>query len=286
MRFKKKHEIPPKYILLVLTILCLIFLLISLLFENVLYPLKSVTATIIIPMQEAVNSIGIYVENKTEMLEELTRLQEENAEIKEQLETYKAETKEYQQDLYELDRLRILYKLDETYPSYEKVAARVISRDTGNWFHTFIINKGTGDGIDVDCNVLSGNGLVGIVTEVGKNWAKVRAIIDDTSNVSAMFINNSELCTVRGNLTEIDNGYIDVEFIGKDADVNVGDEIVTSYISDKYLSGITIGYVSEITMDANNLTKSAKLIPVVDFSNIQEVLVIKDKKQNDFIEQK
>lgn len=285
MRFKKKHEIPPKYILLALTILCLIFLLVSLLFENVLYPLKSVTATIIIPMQEAVNSIGIYVESKTEMLEELTRLQEENAEIKEQLETYKAETKEYQQDLYELDRLRILYKLDETYPSYEKVAARVISRDTGNWFHTFIINKGSADGIDVDCNVLSGDGLVGIVTEVGKNWAKVRAIIDDTSNVSAMFINNSELCTVRGNLTEIDSGYIDVEFIGKDAEVDVGDEIVTSYISDKYLSGITIGYVSEITMDANNLTKSAKLIPVVDFSNIQEVLVIKDKKQNDFIEQ-
>ncbi len=279
MRFKKKHEIPPKYILLGLTVLCLVFLLISLLFENILYPLKSVTTSVIVPMQEAVNSIGIYVQGKTEMLEELTRLQEENKELTEQLEAYKSEAKEYQQDLYELDRLRILYDLDESYPSYKKVAARVISKDTGNWFQTFVVNKGTNDGIDVDCNVLSGNGLVGIVTEVGPNWAKVRSIIDDTSNVSAMFINNSELCTVQGNLTEIEDGYIDVEFIGKDAPVDVGDEIVTSYISDKYLSGITIGYVSELTMDANNLTKSAKLIPVVDFSNIQEVLIIKDKKQ-------
>ncbi len=280
MRFKEKREVPPKYILLGLTILCLLFLLISLLFENVAYPLKSVTNAVIVPMQKAVNSVGVYVESKTQMLEQLSQLREENEELKEQLETYKAEAKEYQQDIYELDRLRELYNLDETYPSYEKVAARVISKDSGNWFNTFVINKGTDDGIDVDCNVLSGYGLVGIVTEAGTNWAKVRTIIDDTSNVSAMFINNSELCTVSGNLTEIEDGYIDVEFIDKSADVNNGDELVTSYISDKYLSGITIGYVSDITLDANNLTKSAKVIPVVDFSNIQEVLVIKEKKQN------
>lgn len=280
MRFKEKHEIPPRYILLALTILCLAFLLVSLLFENALYPLKSVTTTMIVPMQETINSVGIYVKSKTRMLEELKTLQEENAELKEQLETYKAEAKEYQQDIYELDRLRVLYNLDESYPSYEKIAARVISKDSGNWFNTFVINKGTKDGIDVDCNVLSGNGLVGIVIEVGSNWAKIRTVIDDTNKVSAMFINNSELCTVCGNLTEMEDGYIDVQFIDKDADVSDGDELVTSYISDKYLSGITIGYVSDITLDTNNLTKSAKVIPVVDFSNIQEVLVIKEKKQS------
>lgn len=279
MRFKEKHEVPPKYILLGLTGLCLIFLLVSLLCENLLYPLKSVTTTLIVPMQQSINSVGVYVESKSKMLEELRSLQTENAMLKEQLETYKAEAKEYQQDIYELDRLRSLYDLDQSYPSYNKVAARVISKDTGNWFNTFVINKGTKDGIDVDCNVLSGNGLVGIVTEVGKNWAKIRTIIDDTSKVSAMFINNSELCTVCGNLTEIEDGYIDVVYIDKGAEVSNGDELVTSYISDKYLSGITIGYVSDITLDANNLTKSAKIVPVVDFSNIQEVLVITEKKQ-------
>ncbi len=279
MRFKEKHEVPPKYILLGMTGLCLLFLLISLLCENLLYPLKSVTTTLIVPMQQTINAVGVYVESKSKMLEELRSLQTENDMLKEQLETYKSEAKEYQQDIYELDRLRSLYNLDATYPSYNKVAARVISKDTGNWFNTFVINKGTKDGIDVDCNVLAGNGLVGIVTEVGKNWAKIRTIIDDTSKVSAMFINNSELCTVCGNLTEIEDGYIDVVYIDKGADVNNGDELVTSYISDKYLSGITIGYVSDITLDANNLTKSAKIIPVVDFSNIQEVLVITEKKQ-------
>ncbi len=279
MRFKEKSYISPKYIMLIMTVICLVLLLVSLLFESVFAPFRSVTSYVIVPMQNALNSVGIYVKDKTEMLEEITNLQAENQELKKQIEHYQNESKEYQQDIYELDRLRVLYNLDETYPSYEKIAARVIAKDAGNWFNTFIIDKGTDDGIQVDCNVLAGNGLVGIVTEVGKDWARVRSIIDDTSKVSAMFLDNSDLCTVSGNLTQINDGNIDVEFIDKNADVEVGDQLVTSYISDKYHAGITIGYVSEVTLDANNLTKSAKMIPAVNFSNVQEVLVIKERKQ-------
>ena len=79
-----------------------------------------------------------------------------------------------------------MYQLDQSYSEYDKVAANVISKDAGNWFSNFTIDKGTEDGIQKDCNVIAGSGLVGIVTEVGKNWATVRSIIDDTSNVSAI----------------------------------------------------------------------------------------------------
>ena len=57
-----------------------------------------------------------------------------------------------------------------------------------NWFSTFTIDKGSKDGIAADMNVMAGSGLVGIVTEVGPTWAKVRSIIDDSSNVSAMVL--------------------------------------------------------------------------------------------------
>ena len=69
-----------------------------------------------------------------------------------------------------MERLQELYQLDQDYSQYDKVAANVISKDTGNWFNSFTINKGTDDGIQKDCNVIAGSGLVGIVTEVGKNW--------------------------------------------------------------------------------------------------------------------
>lgn len=280
MKFKAKRVgLPPRITMFIMTGVCLLLLLLSLLFKDKVMPLKVVSGSVVVPMQKVINSVGTYVKDKHDMIEELRNLQTENVELKEQLANYKTEAKEHQQDMYELDRLRQLFELSETYPDYDMIGARVISKEAGNWFSTFVIDKGTDDGIDVDCNVMSGYGLVGIVIETGTNWARVRSIVDDTSNVSAMFINNEEFCTVAGNLATLNEGYIDVKYIDKDADVSIGDEIVTSYISDKYFPKITIGYVESITPDANNLTKSARLTPVVDFSNIQEVLVIKKVKQ-------
>ena len=68
-----------------------------------------------------------------------------------------------------------------------KVGARIIARDSGNWFHAFTINKGTDDGLAVDMNVIADGGLVGRIVDIGSNWAKVNAVINDDSNVSGMW---------------------------------------------------------------------------------------------------
>ena len=78
------------------------------------------------------------------------------------------------------------YKLDENYSDYKKIGAHIISNSGSNWFSDFTIDKGSKDGIKKNCNVLAGSGLVGIVTEVGPHYARVRSIIDDESNISAM----------------------------------------------------------------------------------------------------
>ena len=172
-----------------------------------------------------------------------------------------------------------MYKLDQNYAEYEKVAAHVIGKDSGNWFSTFTIDKGSKDGIEVDMNVIAGNGLVGIVTQVGPTWATVRSIIDDSSNVSGMVLSTSDKCIIRGDLSLINSGRIRFEQMeNNDNVVEIGEQIVTSYISDKYLQGILIGYVSEVSVDSNNLTRSGYITPVVDFKNLQEVLVITKTK--------
>ena len=127
-------------------------------------------------------------------------------------------------------------------------------------------------------NVISGSGLVGIVTAVTENTATVRSIIDDFSNVSAMIAVTSDFCNVAGDLTLINDGKIHVENIPKESLVGDGYAIVTSHISSKYLPGILIGYTTDISIDANNLTKSGLVIPIVDFENIQYVFVITEKK--------
>ena len=280
MRFNNKKSIPPKYILLILTMVCLLLIGASVAFEEVLTPLRFITGVTITPMQRGINAVGNWVTDKIDMLVDIRDLQAENEELRAQLDAYQSENKMIMSDTNELNDLRKLYELDSRYPDYEKVAANVISKDSGNWFDTFILDKGSNAGIQVGCNVMAGNGLVGIVTEVGPNYSKVRAIIDDNSNVSAMFLTNSSLCNVVGDEKYMDDGYIRVEHIDKDLDVAEGDELVTSNISDKFLPGITIGYVQNLTLDSNNLTMSADLVPAVDFDNIQTVLVVLELKQS------
>ena len=280
MRFNNKHSIPPKYILLILTILCLALIGVSFAFEEVLTPLRYITGVTITPMQHGINTIGQWVSDKLDMLVDIQNLQAENAELKKQLEEYQMADRKQLSDEDELIDLRQLYELDSRFPDYEKVAANVISKDAGNWFDTFIIDKGSNAGIQEGCNVMAGNGLVGIVTEVGPNYAKVRSIIDDNSNVTAMFLTDDSICNVLGDEKYMDAGYIRAEDIDKDAAVSEGDELITSNISDKFLPGITIGYVTNLSLDTNNLTMSADVIPVVDFDHIQTVLVVLDLKQN------
>ncbi len=129
-------------------------------------------------------------------------------------------------------------------------------------------------------NVIAGKGLVGIVTDVGPNYAKVRSIIDDVSKVSAMVVTTSDRCIVHGDLQEM-NANQRIRFNDlKDPDdeITEGAQVVTSNISEKYLQGILVGSIGDLKKDSNNLTKSGTLTPAVDFEHLEEVLVILDKK--------
>ena len=130
-------------------------------------------------------------------------------------------------------------------------------------------------------NVIAGNGLVGIVYDVSAHTAKVRTIINDTSMVSAMFLKTNDSCIVNGSLDTMEDGYLEVVYISKDAKVKNGDELVTSYVSSKFNEGITIGKVSDIKLDSTKLTKTAKVTPIVDFKHLKEVLVITDLKKTE-----
>ena len=129
-------------------------------------------------------------------------------------------------------------------------------------------------------NVLADGGLAGIVTQVGPNYAKVRSIIDDNSNVSAKNLSTSDLCIVSGSLKSMnESSQIDFDDLrDKDGQAKVGDQIVTSNISDMFLEGIPIGYITDIQTDSNNLTKSGHIATIVDFEHLSDVFVILQTK--------
>lgn len=205
----------------------------------------------------------------------------ENEALKQQLDELTIENVQLQQDKYELNNLQKLYKLDMQYEEYEKIGARIIARDSGNWYHSFTIDKGLEDGLAVDMNVIADGGLVGGIIDVGPNWAKVNSIISDNSNVSGKVLATGDNLIVSGDLELMQQGIISFSQLLDSAGVVVnGDKIVTSHISDKYLPNILIGYINEISLDSNKLTKSGTVTPAVDFEHLEEVLILLEQKQS------
>ena len=244
-------------------------------------PLQEAAGLIIVPFEKSIASIGQWMTGVQNSFREKEDLIQKNKELQTTVDTLTEQNNVLLQDQAELARLEQLYKLDEEYTDYPKVAARIISKDPGNWYDTFMINRGSNDGIRVDNNVIAGKGLVGIVTEVGSNWATVRSIIDDSSNVSAMTVSTDDICVVEGDLELIDEGKLRFsQLYDREDKVSVGERIVTSNISDKYVEGLFIAYVSEIELDTNNLTKTGTLVTPVDFQHLKDVFVITTNKQD------
>lgn len=279
-RPSKFININTKVLIFVLTVFCVFSIILSSIFSNYSKPAKIVSGAIVVPLQDGMNGIGKWFTNKADYFNSVKKLTKKNKELESQVNELTEENSLLAQNKYELERLRDLYQLDQDYSSYEKIAANVIGKDFGNWFDIFTINKGSKDGIKKDMNVISGGGLVGIVTDVGKDYAKVRAIIDDESSVSVSFANTSDTGIVSGDLKLMDDGVMNVTEVLKDAKVTEGDMVVTSKISDKFVPGILVGYVTNIKLDSSELTQSGQIIPVVDFKHIDEVLVITQLKDD------
>lgn len=279
-RRRVEIEFHPKYLLIVCVIFCIVLMFLTYRFPDRFSGVKSAVGNVVSPMQRGINNIGRSISDRLQAFRDVKKLRKENEELKAAIEALTATNQELTQEKYELDGLRRLYELDAKYTEYDKVAARIIASDTNNWFYSFVVDKGSDHGIKVGMNVMAGNGLVGIVSETGKNWSRIRSIIDDNSNVSGMSIETHDTCIVSGELKLMkESGVIKVEMISMDAGFEENGEIVTSHISDKYLQGILIGYIKDIKIDSSNMTKTAYLVPAVNFERLDEVLIITELKE-------
>lgn len=276
----EKFTLPGKYLLFILTILCAGIMILTFSTDVLDRPINSIAGYIIVPFQKGISSVGKWLGNRSDELKQINDLLDENEQLKDEISELTIEITKLQQDKYELNNLRNLYKIDKKYDEYSKVGARIIGRDSGNWYHSFVIDKGSKDGIEENMNVIADGGLIGRISSVGSNWSKVTSVISDYSNVSGTVLATGDNLIVSGNLQAMQDGSICFEqLVDSDGKVQVGDKIVTSDISSLFLPDILIGYVDEINVDANNLTKSGLVTPAVDFEHLSEVLVILEQKQ-------
>ncbi|XCP83808.1 rod shape-determining protein MreC [Roseburia hominis] len=279
MKAKNQFSLSSKYWLLILSLVCILLMGLSGFAGKNRGVLSWIAGYTVVPMQKGINYVGRWMSDVSDNFATMEDMKKENKELKEKVAEMTVENNRLQQNSAQLQRLMDLYKMDQNTADYPKIGANVIASENSNWFTRFTIDKGSEDGIKVDMNVLSGAGLVGIVTEVGPTWANVSSIIDD-KNVSSMMLTTFDKCIVSGDLKLIGEGLIKFEQLANNEnEVKIGDQVVTSNISDKYLQGLLIGYVADINVDSNNLTRSGHLIPATNFHELQEVLVITTTKE-------
>ena len=236
--------------------------------------LESAIGVVVTPFQDLTTGISSWVDETITSARNKTDLKEENTELKNQIAELLEENRRLAMYEGENARLSALLKIAQRYPDYESVGANIIAKDPGVWYDGFTIDKGTKANISANMVLIAPEGLVGKVLESGMTFSKAQSILDSRSSVPAMSMRTGDLGVVKGDYSLADDGLCIMEYIDAQAEIMVGDEIVTSHLSDIYPAGLAIGKVLELETDTNGLTKYAVIEPYVDLKHLDTILVI------------
>ena len=242
--------------------------------------LTNAVNSMIMPIEKGLSTCTNGVRGFFSFISSAKHYQKENEKLVAQINQYKMEDRSEKEYRTENDRLKKLLNLKEQISAYDTVGAGVISRESSNWYTVFTIDKGTSDGIKVNDVVMASEGLVGHVKQVGLNWAKVVSIIDETSSVGGYVDRINEVAICEGDVQYAKEGKCKLTHIAVGSQLSVGDIIKTSGLSDIYPRDLLIGTVEKIYTDASTSSKYALINPAVDFSNVQEVLVLHTSTEN------
>ncbi len=231
--------------------------------------------TLTSPFRSAATYVADAVEGFTSYFTEYDRLKAENAELKERI----AELEEEYYDIEEIEELNEwlmdYLELAREHTDYDLEVANIVGRETGNYMTVFTLDAGTESGIDVDMPVITSDGIVGYVTEVGTNWCKVLTILESSSSVGAVVEATGDLGLLEGDFEMREEGLCKLTYLSADSEVAVGDRIISSGLGSIYPRGLVIGYVESIEYDEYSRTITAYVSPSADLENLSRVMIIK-----------
>ena len=272
MQFLKKH---PVIVSLVVLAVLGIVLAVTLRSGGGSLPADAV-GTVVSPVEGAASAVTGGIGEWFKGLFGQSQLQLENAALKEQISQLEGQIALNGELQEENKRLREIANYFEENTEYDMLTARVTAKSQGYWFENFLINAGRSQGIKKNMVVLSPQGLVGRVIEVGSNWSKVQTIIDSLSSVSGMIERTRDVGVVRGSAeTDAQNGgRCSMYYLPYENDLVPGDRVLTSGLGGLFPKGIVIGEVIEVSRAAGETERTAVVQTAVDFSQLEEVIVL------------
>lgn len=273
--FKSKFFI----ILAIVTVLILILMAVSTISGDKAGPAGDIVGTVMSPVQRVFRSVGEATGNFFGQFKSNAHYREENEKLSARVTELEEETRELHALRNENDRLRGLLSLQEANPNQKMVGARVVAKDPGAWYSAFKIDKGTTSGIQKNDAVVTADGLVGYVYEVGTTWSSVISVIDSKSAAGCVIERTGDTAVVEGSVELMNEGLCHLSYLSREAEVAEGDFVETSGLGGIYPEGLLIGKIKSLAVDSQGLYYEAIIEPAVDFERISEVMVISKQEE-------
>lgn len=230
---------------------------------------------LISPVQSCVNKVVSSTEDFMTFVLNMKSFEKDNEKLKDDISALYKEVRETEDLKKENEILRNMLDLKSREIEYDLVASEIIARESDNWYCMFTLDKGTNHGLSKNNAVITPDGLVGHIYDIGNNWAKVITIIDSTSSVGAVLKRTGDTAIIEGSLDYQNDNICKLTYLSKNASITEGDYIETSGMGGIYPSGLYIGRVKEIVADPSGITQQALVETAVNFGDLRQVFVVR-----------
>ena len=261
-------------VLLALCIVMFAFLLRATMTMGASTVVEQIVGTITAPVQSLTSGLSGSITGFLDQFLRASEISQENEQLREENRKLIEQMVDYENYKHENDSLKEQLGIQEENPQWETMTASVIGRDPSDQFYSFTIDKGTLDGVSYQDPVITADGLVGIVSEVGPVFAKVTTILDVRLNVACQDVRTQDVATISGDIEMAQQGKCKMSLIPRESGIAKGDIVQTAGTSGLYPQGIVVGRVSNVGFEPQGTMMYAVVEPANDIKSIKDVVII------------
>lgn len=235
---------------------------------------EDIVGMIVTPLQRASNRLVGAAGNFKKVFTEYDQLQADYAALQEQLAQAQEQLRDAEEDIVENKTLRGALGLAEENPDMKFVSAHVSGSDLDGYSQTLTLNKGSVHGVKAGDMVVTGEGIVGYISEVGTTWCKVITILDPSCEIGVILTRTGQASVLKGDATLSAEGRCKASYLKNDVTLTVGDNVETSGIGGLFPEGLFVGRVREVKSETTGLSQYAIIEPAVQIKDLDTVLII------------
>ena len=230
---------------------------------NLVTPIQNFCSTVI---QSGGNLVKAYTEYEA--------LEQENEKLKNELASAGALIRDAEEYANENQSLKAMLGIAEAHADFEFAACLVVGSDQNGYSHTLTLNKGSADGLQKKDLVMTADGVVGYINELGMTWSKVTTVLDSSCEIGAIVTRTQDIGVLDWDYTLSEEGLLKLAYLDAGVVLTGGDAVETSGVGGVFPKGVLLGRVRELRTESHGISQYAVLEPAVDVDAVSTVFVI------------